>query len=321
MPLIVRGLSRTTGKPIAIAIDAGRAEVDKAVGERIFPAVIHLVRNAVDHAIEPAAERQAAGKPEEGQIRVACFERGQGQLELTVSDDGRGVDRESVARRAGRPVPESDDVLLDLLALPGLSTTEQATTTSGRGMGVNIVRRLVEDLGGEVRMESRRGQGTTFTLRVPLSLTIIDAFSFAVAGQSYVVPVAGVEEIVEIDAARIVPAPWSAQAGVTLGLYQRRGEPVPLVPLGTLLRPGTDPAPATALRKAIVVRRGAAHFGFLVDRMLGQQEVVVRPVDDPLVDVPGVSGATDLGDGKPTLVLDLAALSTRLAGPRTGAPS
>lgn len=310
VPLILRGLTRATGKPAAIEIDAGRAEVDKSVGERIFPAIVHLVRNAVDHAIEPAAERRAAGKPVEGHIRVSCFERGNGQLELSVSDDGRGVDREAVARHAGRPVPESDGALLDLLATPGLSTAAQTTTTSGRGMGVDIVRRIVEDLGGELRLETRPGAGTTFTMRVPLSLTIIDAFSFRASHQSYVVPVSIVEEIIEVDLARVTAAPWSARGDVTLELYERRGEPVPLVRLAALLSPGV-PAEAGA-PKAIVVRRGAAPFAFLVDRMLGQQEVVVRPVDDPLVAAPGIAGATDLGDGRPTLVLDLAALSARL---------
>jgi two-component system chemotaxis sensor kinase CheA len=317
VPLIVRGLARSTGKPVGLEIDAGRAEVDKAVGERIFPAVVHLVRNAVDHAIEPAEERRARGKPAEGRVHVACFERGNGQLELAVSDDGRGVDREAVARRAGKPVPESDGALLDLLATPGLSTAAQATTTSGRGLGVDIVRRIVEELGGELRLETRAGAGSTFTMRVPLSLTIIDAFSLSAAGQTYVVPVSIVEEIVELDAQRLVPAPFAGANGVTLGIVERRGEPVPVIRLDAVL--GVERAGAAAGGKAIIVRRGAAPYAFVVDRVLGQQEVVVRPVDDPLVSVPGVAGATDLGDGRPTLVLDLSALSARVTRKETAA--
>jgi two-component system, chemotaxis family, sensor kinase CheA len=312
VPLLVRGLGRATGKAVRLELDAGRAEVDKAVGERIFPAVVHLVRNAVDHAIEPPAERRAAGKPETGGIRVSCFERGDGRLELAVSDDGRGVDREAVARRAGRPPPRDDEELLELLALPGLSTASATTTTSGRGMGVDIVRRTAEELGGELRVETERGVGTTFTLRVPLSITIVDAFAFSSSGRAYVVPVSGVEEIIEVEPGRAARPPRPGSR-LSVELTERRGQPVPLIRLDDVL--GTARAEGSEASRAIVVRRGSSPFGFVVDRMLGQQEVVVRPVDDPLVKVIGIAGATDLGDGRPTLVLDLYALATRLAQP------
>ncbi|KYF81902.1 chemotaxis protein CheA, partial [Sorangium cellulosum] len=204
VPLVVRGLGRATGKEVRIEIDAGKAELDKAVAERIFPAIVHLLRNAVDHAIEAPAERRRLGKPEEGVIRVSCFERSNNQLELVVADDGRGIDRAQVARRAGRPAPETDAALLDLITLPGLSTLDQATKTSGRGLGMDIVRRIaVEQLGGELSVSTARGAGTTFTLRIPLTLTIIDAFSFLCGDQAFVTPVAGVEEVMEIDTARI----------------------------------------------------------------------------------------------------------------------
>jgi two-component system chemotaxis sensor kinase CheA len=302
VPLIVRGLARATGKQVRLEIDAGRAELDKAVGERIFPAVVHLIRNAVDHAIEPAEARRAAGKPAEGVVRVSCHERGAAGLELTVEDDGRGVDREAVARRAGRAAPEDDDALLELLAAPGFSTASQTTTTSGRGMGVDIVRRIVNELGGELRLSTTPGRGTRFALRVPLSLTIVDAFSFVAGGQSFVAPVSHVEEILELaDVTRIAA---TADGGLAVELVERRGEAVPLLRLDALFA-----LPPAAAAKALVVRRGTAPYGFLVERMLGQNEVVVRPVDDPLVKVPGVSGATDLGDGRPTLVLDLVALT------------
>ena len=161
----------------------GNAELDKAVAERIFPAVVHLVRNAVDHAIESPAERRAAGKPEAGLLTVACHERSDNQLELTVTDDGRGVDAAAVAARAGAPVPNTDAALLELLALPGLSTKATVTTTSGRGVGMDIVRRIaVDELRGELSMRTTPGQGTTFALRIPLSITIVDAFSFLCGG-------------------------------------------------------------------------------------------------------------------------------------------
>lgn len=312
VPLIVRGLSRSTGKEVALTLDAGRAELDKAVGERLFPAVVHLIRNAVDHAIEPPMERERLGKPRAGQIRVECHERGQSQLELRISDDGRGIDRTELARRAGAPVPMDESQLLDLLTRPGLSTRDQATTTSGRGLGMDIVKRVaVDQLGGELGLDSVPGQGTTFTVRVPLSITIVDAFSFACGGQVFVVPVSMIDEIVELDTARVVRPP-DAGAG-SLGLLDRRGESVPVVDLDVCFALPRADQPG---RKAIVVRRNGRPFAFAVDRMLGHQEVVVRPVDDPLVRVTGVSGSTDLGDGRPTLVLDFLALGGTLARSR-----
>ena len=312
VPLIVRGLSRVTGKEVELEVDAGKAELDKAVGERLFPAVVHIIRNAVDHAIEPADERERLGKPRAGRIRVECHERGQSQLELRVSDDGRGIDREAVARRAGRAAPADDEELLALLTTPGLSTREEATTTSGRGLGMDIVRRVtVDQLGGELLVASELGRGTTFTLRVPLSMTIVDAFSFGTGGQVFVVPVSMVDEIVEVDPARLHRVPSPEGAGEDVLVLDRRGESVPLVDLDVWF---SLPRAPVAVRKAIVIRRNGRPFAFAVDRMLGHQEVVVRPVDDPLVRVNGVSGSTDLGDGRPTLVLDFLAMSGRLAG-------
>lgn len=304
VPLLVRGLRRNTGKLVRLEMDAGTAEVDKAVAERVFPAIVHLVRNAVDHAIETPEERKRAGKPEEGLLRIVCFDRSNNQLEVKIEDDGRGVDREKVARRAGREVPQTDAALLDLLCLPGLSTREEATTTSGRGMGMDIVKRIaVDQLGGELSMETRPGKGTTFTLRVPLTITIVDAFSFECAGQRFVAPVSLVEEILEIDPSRITRGPGLRSRGSAM--VQRRGEALPLLQLAELfgLRQGSS---AT---RALVVRRGGEATGIAVDRLYGKQEVVVRPMEDPLVRVNGISGATDLGDGRPTLVLDLALIA------------
>ncbi|HZX66782.1 MAG TPA: chemotaxis protein CheW, partial [Myxococcales bacterium] len=359
LPLVVRGITRTSGKKARVEIDRGGGagdgqrpegrsiggagfagdrrtpegrsigiggagfagdgrrpegrsigeELDKSVADRIFPALVHLVRNAVDHAIEPPDERARLGKPEEAVIRVSCLERSNRQLELTVTDDGRGVDATRLARKAGREVPASDAALLDLLTIRGLSSRDEATTTSGRGMGMDIVKRIVDQLGGELLLKTQRGSGSTFTLRVPLSITIVDAFSFACGKQPFVVPVATIEEIVEVDPGRLVRAP----GGRDLRLLQRRGETVPLLALESVLHMerGTEPR-----RKALIVRRNAEPYGFEVDRMLGQQEVVVRPLEDPLVHVPGVTGSTDLGDGLPTLVLDLLSLTGSLGESR-----
>ncbi|WP_224362938.1 chemotaxis protein CheA [Hyalangium versicolor] len=306
MPLLVRGLRRTTGKQVRLVMDVGDAELDKGVADRLLPALVHLVRNAVDHAVERPEERRAAGKPEEGVVRLSCHARTNGRLELKVSDDGRGVDAAAVAARAGVPVPTSPEELLELLCRPGLSTRVSADSTSGRGMGMDIVKRItVDQLGGELNLETQPGKGTTFSLCVPLTITILDAFVFECAALRYAVPVSAVEEIIEVDSTRIIRPPGLAEGGVTL--VERRGHAVPLVPLERLLR--RDAGREGPGSKAFVVRQRGAPVAFAVDRLLGQQEIVLRPLEDPLVQVPGVAGATDLGDGQPTLVLDLPTLS------------
>ena len=307
VPLLVRGLRRNTGKAVRLEIDTGAAEVDKAVAERLFPAVVHLVRNAVDHGIESPEERRVKGKPEEGLLRIAFKERSNNQLELSVSDDGRGIDGAAVARKAGKEPPEGNAALLELLCAPGFSTREEASTTSGRGLGMDIARRIAVELGGEISLETQPGHGSTFTVLVPLTLTIVDALVFETASQRYAVPVASVEEIFEVDPARLTRTPSSrAQAS----LVQRRGEALPVLQLAAILKAEEHGGAG----KALVIRRGDEAMGFAVQRMIGQQEVVIRPLEDPLVRVPGITGATDLGDGKPTLVLDLAALGAHALG-------
>jgi two-component system chemotaxis sensor kinase CheA len=309
IPLLVRGLRRAVDRAVNVQIDAGTTEVDKAVAERLFPALVHLVRNAVDHAIETPDERVRRGKPPEGLLKISCAARSDTWLELLVEDDGRGIDREAVARKARREVPTSEAALLELLCEPGLSTREVATTTSGRGMGMEIVKRTIEQLGGELFLRTQLGAGSTFILRVPLSLSIVDGFSFECREQRFVVPVASVDEIIEVDDAALVHSPASKRGGGRVAMLERRGEVVPLLSLAAVL--GLSEAGAD--RKALIVRRGAEAVAFAVDRMLGQQEVVVRPLDDALVRVRGVAGATDLGDGKPTLVLDLAGLGAAVS--------
>ncbi len=314
VPLLVRGLAQRTGKQARVEVQAGRAELDKAVAERVQPAIVHLVRNAVDHALEPPDERRRLGKPPEGLVRVTALQHSDSQLELRVTDDGRGIDPAPLARRAGVEVPADPAALLELMCRPGLSTLDRASETSGRGMGMDIVRRTIEALGGELSLETAVGAGTTFTLRLPLSISILDAFTFECAEQPFVVPVATVEEIVGLETATVTAAPGAR----ALRLLERRGEVMPLLPLAEVF----DLPGRRAPLKALIVRRAGEAVAFGVDRMLGQQEVVLRPLEDPLVRVPGVSATTDLGDGRPTLVLDLPALSVGPAPrPRREAPA
>lgn len=309
IPLIVRSLRRTMNRQVRLELDAGGAEVDKAVAERLFPALVHLIRNAVDHAIETPDERVRRGKPEEGLIRIECSSRSNRWLEMRVSDDGRGIDAEAVARRARAAVPTSEAGLLDLICRSGLSTRDVASTTSGRGMGMEIVKRIVnEQLGGELTLHSELGRGTSFKLMVPLSISVVDAFSFVCGGQRFVTPVVTVEEIIELDPREVVEG-IALPGQRPVRLVRRRGSAVPLLSLANLFAM----PPVGGEGKALIVRRGDDTMAFAIERMLGQQEVVVRPLNDSLIKVPGVAGATDLGDGQPTLVLDLLSLGASVS--------
>jgi len=306
LPLLVRSLTKTSKKRARLEIDSGGAEVDKAVAERLFPALVHLIRNAIDHGLESPEERVRAGKPEEGLVRISCETKSR-QVEVRIADDGKGIDRARVAARAGRDASDSA-TLLSLLCAPGLSTRAEADATSGRGMGMDIARRVVVDrLGGELALDSTGPGGTAFVLRIPLTIAIIDSFAVRCGDERFVVPVPLVDEIVELEASMVVCGPCKGDTQTRF--FVRHGATVPLVELAKLLRVPT----ASGGRQALVVRRSREEpLAFAVERVLGQQETVVRPLDDPLVNVSGISGATDLGDGRATLVLDLVTLSARL---------
>jgi len=304
LALLVRSLSRSGPRMVQLELEARDTELDKAVADRLLPALIHLVRNAVDHAIETPDQRATAGKPRTGTVRVSCHEVAGNFIEVVVSDDGRGIDRAAIAKRSDRAV-DTDAELLDVLAAPGFSTREVATTTSGRGIGLDIVRRIaVADLGGELSMTTSP-DGTSFRLRVPVTIAVMDVFSFQCGPQAFVVPAVAVDEIFEVSPEMVVTPP-NMHGGSPLALLERRGHAIPVVSLGSILAIDNG----ESARKALVVRSGGQPIAFTVDRMIGRQEVVVRGVDDPLVNMPGIAGSTDLGDGRPTLVLDLGALGS-----------
>ncbi|MBA2544713.1 MAG: chemotaxis protein CheW, partial [Deltaproteobacteria bacterium] len=304
LSLIARNASRTGGTEVKLELDTAGSELDKAVADRLLPAIVHLVRNAVDHGLEPTAERTAAGKPAAGTIRVTGRELPGARLSIAISDDGRGIDRVAVAKRAGRAVVDDQDAL-DLLAASGFSTREVATRTSGRGVGMDVVKRIATELGGELSMATRPGEGTTFTMTVPLTIALVDGLAFACGQQTFVAPIAAIEEIFELGET-IAPASHGTRNAATL--IERRGRVVSVVSLGALLAIDAG----TGARKALLIRRSGDLLAFAIDRTIGRYEVVVRPILDPLARAPGISGATDLGDGRPTLVLDLNELGATL---------
>lgn len=311
MPFVVRDLARDTGRKVRLLVEGQNTEIDKYVVERLKEPLLHLVRNAVSHGVESPAERVAAGKSEEATLRLAAAASGQSVV-IQIRDDGRGIDPRRIAARAGTLGIEISDTptdaeLLAVLCHPGFSTREEADLASGRGVGMAVVQNTVRELGGTLSMGTQPGSGTQFTLRLPLTLSIAETFLVSAAGHTCAVPTGFVEEVVLSSAAQVRTI---QQAEV----MPYRGGILPLVRLARLFG-ATGPVPAQQPILVLTSDRGLC--GLVVDRVHGQREVVVRAIHDPLVQVPGVSGATELGDGRPVLILDAVALSAGAVRPRT----
>jgi two-component system chemotaxis sensor kinase CheA len=301
---VVRRLRRDSGKDVRLEIRGGDTELDKLIVEELADPLMHVVRNAFDHAIESPAERVAAGKPPEGSIRLEALQRGN-HVVIQVSDDGRGIDLEAVrARAVARGLVDADAALtrketLDLIFQPGLSTRAEVTETSGRGVGMDVVRENVTALGGLVRVDSTQGAGTTLSLMLPITLAIIQALTVGVADQCFALPLTSVLET-------LVIGPENIQRSEGREFLNLRGEPLPLRRLHAEFGLA---APASDARQAVVVVGLAdARAGLLVDRLEGQQDAVIKPILGPVRNLPGIAGATELGDRGAVLVLDVAML-------------
>lgn len=310
LPFAVRDLARDTGKRVRLVLEGQETEVDKYLVERLKEPLLHLVRNAVSHGLEMPAERAAAGKPEEATLRLRAATAGDSVI-ISIRDDGRGVHAAEVAKRAaaaGLRVPEQLDevAVLNLLCAPGFSTRDEADRASGRGLGMAVVANTVRELGGSLTLETSPGAWTQFSLRLPLTLSIAETFIVSAGGQTCAVPQSFVEEIVQIEVDHVRAINRVEVAPYRTGL-------LPLVRLRALF--GAEPSPSRQLPVLVVSsERGSA--GLVVDRVHSQREVVVRPMQDPLIRVPGISGATELGDGKPVLILDAATLTNGAVRPR-----
>jgi len=307
MPFVVRDLARDSEKRVQLEMSGQATEIDKFLIERMMDPILHLVRNAVSHGIEAPDERVAAGKRPEGTIRLAATTVGESVV-LEISDDGRGMDAAAIAKRAraaGVPVVEGDvdaRALLDLICAPGFSTRDEADRVSGRGVGMAVVRETVQDLGGALTVETTVGRGTTFRAVLPLTLAITDALIVHVGDRTFAVPQTSVHEVGEID-------PASLRAIESNELMMHRGVAVPVVRLARLF---SLEAPPLTRMHVLLVGTGQGAVGILVDRISGQREIVVKTLSDPLVKVAGVSGATELGDGRLILILDVGGLTRSL---------
>jgi two-component system chemotaxis sensor kinase CheA len=309
-PRLVRDLARDLGKRIRFDLEGEEIELDRSILDEIGDPLLHLIRNAADHGIEAPDVRVGAGKPPEGRILLAAT-RERNSVILRVSDDGRGIDRAAVlakARREGAPdagaalaegESVSDDLLLRVLARPGFSTAHAVSGVSGRGVGVDVAMTRVRQLGGTIEIRSEMGKGTTFLIRVPLTLAIVRALLADAGGERYAVPLAYVAETVEFDP-RAVTALRSREALVV------REQVIPTVHLRDLVASRGRPAPPR--RPTVILEVGERRTALVVDALLGQQDIVVAPFDAPRGMPPYVGGATILADGAPALVLDAAAL-------------
>lgn len=302
---VVRRLRRDIGKDVRLEVRGGDTELDKLIVEQLADPLMHVVRNAFDHAIETPAERSAAGKPPEGLIRVDALQRGN-HVVIQVSDDGRGIDPAAVMRRAAAlGLVDLDDTsltrkqILDLIFAPGLSTADEVTETSGRGVGMDVVRENVNALGGIVHVDSEPGRGTRVSFTLPITLAIIQAVLVGVGDQRFAIPLGAVLETLLVDPATI-------QRSEGREFLNLRGEPLALRRLHAEFE---LPAPPAGARQAVVVvGLGDARLGVLVDRLEGQQDAVIKPIQGPIRNVRGIAGATELGSQGTVLVIDVAAL-------------
>ena len=310
MPFAVRELAHDQGKTVRLDIKGQDTEIDKYLVERLKEPLLHLVRNAVSHGVETPAERVAAGKPAEATLTLRAETSGHSVL-LTIEDDGHGVDLVKAGARAkqlGFALSDapSEDEILSLLCQPGFSTRHEADLGSGRGVGMAVVHTTLRELGGVLALQTAPGRFTRFTLRLPLTLSIADAFIVSTGDQTCAVPRGLVDEIIQFEESAVRTVKQTE-------VIPYRDGVLPIVRLSRFL----DVTARTRVRVPVLVvatERGLA--GVVVDRVHAHREVVVRPMSDPLLQIPGIAGATELGDGRPVLILDPAALTRGAVRPR-----
>jgi two-component system chemotaxis sensor kinase CheA len=308
VPRMVRELQASTGKRVHLEVDGEATELDKTVVERIGEPLTHLIRNAIDHGLEGPEERIAAGKNPEGRVRLSAEHRS-GRILICVSDDGRGINREKVLAKAvdrglvAADAKLSDEEIENLIFAPGFSTAATISNISGRGVGLDVVRRNVQSLGGRITISSKAGQGSTFTLALPLTLAILDGMIVSVGEQTYVIPLTHIIESLR-------PKPGEVkQMGANQPMLNVRGTWLPIQSVARELDiPGgeTDPTKAVLI---VVDSEAAGQAVLMVDAIRDQRQVVIKSLETNYRQVDGVAGATILGDGRVALILDVEAVT------------
>ncbi len=309
---MVRKLGREVGKEVELEISGGEVELDKLIVEDLADPLMHLIRNAIDHAIETPEVRERKGKPRAGRITLAALQRGH-HVQLTVADDGSGIDEERIREVAvSRGLATAESVkglsrreVMNLIFVPGFSTARQVTSLSGRGVGMDVVKNNIAALSGIIDLQSERGAGTRFEITLPVTLAIIRALVVKASGRTYAVPLNSVLEILEVRAAEIRSV--SAREAITL-----RGATLPLIRLSRFFAAGDQPPPEPLF--VVVTGLAQERLGLAVDELMGQQDIVVKPLGSLLAGVRGIAGATDLGQRTTVLVLDVGAIIEDVVG-------
>ncbi|MDD5222983.1 MAG: chemotaxis protein CheA, partial [bacterium] len=302
-PRLVSDLARDRGKEVTLKLEGQETELDKTIIDEIGEPLLHLIRNAVDHGIESPAERKSRGKPSQGTIIIRA-EQESSQIIITVEDDGKGMDEGKIrekARRVGLIQEEEQEQwkLLDLILIPGFSTAETVTEISGRGIGMSVIQKSLARISGSLEVESEPGKGTRFKFKLPLTLAIIPALLVEISGEPYAIPLVSVAESVRVKAPEI-------HLVDNREVFKVRDHLLPLVRLSEYF--GLPPAAAGKILRVVIVQSAFRQMGIVVDALLGQQDIVIRALDDYLIKSTGVSGATILGDGRVVLILDIPAL-------------
>ena len=306
-PRLVREIAAMTGKEVRLIMDGENTEVDKTVIERLSDPLTHMIRNAIDHGLEAPEDRVAAGKPREGVVRLAALHRS-GRIVIEISDDGRGINRSRVKQIAvdkGLIAPDanlSDEEIDNLIFMAGFSTAATVSDISGRGVGMDVVRRSIQSLGGRINISSRPGQGSTFTLSLPLTLAVLDGMVVTVAGQTLVAPLTAIIESLQPKAADVRSLGPNAQ------VIAIRDSHVPLIDIGRSLGYRTVTPPPTEGVALLVEGEGGARAALMVDAIQGQRQVVIKSLEANYRPVPGIAAATILGDGRVALILDIDAV-------------
>jgi two-component system chemotaxis sensor kinase CheA len=307
-PRMLRDLAIRLGKSVDFITQGESTELDKGLVEKIIDPLMHLVRNSCDHGIESPEERILAGKPEQGTIRLSAMHQG-GSILIEVRDDGRGMSRKKImakARENGLDVSDQmpDAAVWQLIFAPGFSTSDVVTDISGRGVGMDVVKRNISALNGTVEIDSVEGLGLRISVRLPLTLAIMDGMSVSVGNEVYILPLSSVVESFQVDDGTVSTIGQSAQ------LVKVREEYMPVVDLEVLFQ---IPRPETEGDRKImvVIESGGSRVALLVDELLGQQQVVVKNLESNYRKVHHISGATILGDGKVALILDTGSLVRR----------
>jgi two-component system chemotaxis sensor kinase CheA len=302
-PRLVHDLSKKTGKEIELILKGEQTELDKTVMEQIGDPLVHLVRNAVDHGIESAEVRLANGKPEKGTIMLNAYHQG-GSIVIEIKDDGAGINREAVFNKAlEKGIVDENTILtdaqtFDLLFEPGFSTAKEISDISGRGVGMDVVKKNIQSLGGRIQVESEQGKGSTFRVNLPLTLAILDGQLVQVGTETYIIPLITIVESLQPQKELI------NRVSGDMVLYRLREDNVPVIPVYQLFN---IPCEFENIEKSllVVVEADGQKIGLMVDDLLAQQQVVIKSLNDNYQQVEGVSGATILGDGSVAMILDV----------------